>query len=125
MTPDLARFLARLLPACYLREPYQVLLEDPGAGLLGHVSWADGRWTIRLSPRLRGRGLLRVALHEVGHVVLGHVAPGEGGRVHQGRPLDPAEQAYIRALQRQWEEEANEWADRELPGWLVGLGRYL
>ena len=125
MTPDLARFLARLLPACYLREPYQVLLEDPGAGLLGHVSWTDGRWVIRLSPRLRGGALLRVALHEVGHVVLGHVVPEEGGRVHQGRPPDPAEQGLVRALRAEWEMEANKWASKELPRWLAGLENLL
>ena len=121
---DLAHHLVRLLPGVYLREPYQVLLEDPATGL-GHVGWSGGRWVIRLSPRLRGRGLLHVCLHEVGHVVLGHVLPEEGGRVHQGRPPDQAERAFIRALRRQWEEEATRWADRELPRWLSGLERYL
>jgi hypothetical protein len=121
---DLAHHLVRLLPSHYLREPYQVLLEDPATGL-GRVGWSGGRWVIRLSPRLRGGALLRVALHEVGHVVLGHVVPEEGGRAHQGRPPDPAEQAFIRALRRQWEEEATRWADRELPRWLAGLENLL
>ena len=122
---DLAHHLVRLLPGVYLREPFEVLFEDPGGGVLGRVLWGNNRWTIRLSPRLRGGALLRVALHEVGHVVLGHVVPEEGGRVHQGRPPDPTEQAFIRALRRQWEEEATRWADRELPRWLSGLERYL
>jgi len=122
MAPELARHLVRLLPGVYLREPYQVLLEDPATGL-GHVLWADGRWTIRLSPRLRGRDLVYVCLHEVGHALL-HLEPREG-RVHQGRPPDPTERAFIRALRRQWEEEASRWAARELPRWLSGLERYL
>jgi hypothetical protein len=120
---DLARHLVRLLPSHYLREPYQVLLEDPGAGLLGHVRWADGRWTIRLSPGLRGRDLVFACLHEVGHALF-HLEPREC-RAHQGRPPDPAEQAYIKGVQEQWEKEANEWAGRELPRWLSGVERYL
>jgi hypothetical protein len=122
---DLAHHLVRLLPGVYLREPYQVLLEDPGAGLLGCVGWSGGRWTIRLSPRLRGGALLHVALHEVGHVVLGHVLPEEGGRVHQGRPPDQAEQGLVRLLRAEWEREADKWASEKLPTWLSGLERYL
>ena len=121
---DLARHLVRLLPSHYLREPYQVLLEDPATGL-GHVSWGNNCWTIRLSTRLRGRGLLHVCLHEIGHVVLGHVVPEEGGRVHQGRPPDPAEQGLVRLLRAEWEREADKWASEKLPTWLSGLERYL
>jgi hypothetical protein len=120
---DLARHLARLLPGVYLREPFEVLFEDPGAGLLGHVRWAGGRWVIRLSPRLRGRDLVFACLHEVGHALF-HLEPREG-RVHQGRPPDPTEQGLVRALRGQWEQEATRWANRELLLWLDGLERYL
>ena len=122
MTPDLAHHLVRLLPGVYLREPFEVLFEDPATGL-GRVVWSGGRWVIRLSPRLRGRDLVFACLHEVGHALL-HLEPREG-QGHQGRPPDPAEQAYIRALRRQWEEEATRWADRELPRWLAGLENLL
>ena len=121
---DLARHLVRLLPSHYLREPFEVRFEDPATGL-GRVGWSGGRWVIRLSPRLRGRGLLHVCLHEIGHVVLGHVVPEEGGRVHQGRPPDPAEQGLVRLLRAEWEREADKWASEKLPTWLSGLERYL
>ena len=121
---DLAHHLVRLLPSHYLQEPFEVRFEDPATGL-GHVGWSGGRWVIRLSPRLRGRGLLHVCLHEVGHVVLGHVVPEGGGRAPLVRPPDPAEQGLVRLLRAEWEAEATRWADRELPRWLAGLENLL
>jgi len=61
-----------------LREGVRLVWADPGSEYAGRVSWQDGRWRIALRSDLAADALLRVLVHEIGHVLAGHVAKSGG-----------------------------------------------
>ena len=131
--------LIRAVPGVYLNDDYEVVLVDGralGPGNAADVRWTGSGWRFRLlgSRRVEWLGDL---LHEVGHVVLGHVSKAEPseprpatldslvGAVLSGaltqeeaarRAGDELSAAVLRIV-LQHEEEAEAWARRELERW--------
>jgi len=62
-------------PHYNIAEPVSVEVIDFPDGLrtAGYVFWGGDRWVIRLDRRYAGKEFFHNLLHEIGHIVLGHV----------------------------------------------------
>lgn len=130
--------LIRAIPSIYIADGYEVVLVDGralGPGNAADVRWTGSGWRFRLLGSRRAEWLGDL-LHEVGHVVLGHLSKAEpseprpatldslvgavlSGALTQEEAARRAgdELAAVLRIVLQHEEEAEAWAAKELERW--------
>lgn len=115
---DVAAWFAATVAPCYGVGPVKVAVRNI-PGLMGVASHDGGAWLLTLSGSLRGERPLKTLFHELGHVVLGHIATGPQ-TIATAKATDTKHLLHHAATapgRAQREEDVDAWADREFNRW--------